>query len=120
MRINSGRDARLILPFTVACLLLASFAMVFGAGVPPGYIALINIPLFAFLVIPYSYIIWREIELDAKGCTISFLRFRRRYAWDELMTKHVENYADRAIYKSPFDRAVLLLSFPPQKSATGQ
>lgn len=120
MRINSGRDAKLIIQLTIACLLLACCSMVFGAGFPPGYIALINIPLFAFLVIPYSYIIWREIELDAKECTISFLCFRRRYAWDELMTKRVENCADRTIYKSPFDKAVLLLSFPPQKSATGQ
>ena len=45
--------------------------------------------------------------MDAKGCTISFLCFRHRCAWDELMTKRVENCADRTIYKSPYDRAVL-------------
>ena len=119
MRINSGRDAKLILPLTIACLPLACCSMVFGAGFPPGYVALIIVALFAFLVIPYSLVIFMRIEMDAKECTISFLCFRRRYAWDELMSKRVENYADRTIYKSPFDRAVLL-SFPPQKSATGQ
>lgn len=82
MRISSGRDAKLILPFTITCLLLASFAMVFGAGFQPGYVALIIVALFAFLVIPYSFVIFMRIEMDAKECTISFLCFLRRYAWD--------------------------------------
>ena len=57
MRISTGRDTKLIIPFTVACLLLVSCAMVFGAGFPPGYAAPIIVPLFAFLVIPYSFVI---------------------------------------------------------------
>ena len=116
MRISTGRNAKLIIPFTVACLLLVSCVMVFGAGFPPGYVTLIIVPLFAFLVIPYSFVICTSIEMDAKECAASFIRFRRSYPWDELLTKRMEDYADRATYKSPYDRAVLfstkLLSKP--------
>lgn len=107
MRIGSEKDAKLMVLLMAICVLFASCIMYYGGGIPLWYIIMIITPLFVFLIIPYAIITGREIVMDVDGCTICFLCFQRRYAWDELVTKRVEDYGGRVTYRSPYSRAAI-------------
>lgn len=116
MKISSQKETKLIIIVMMSSLLAVGCIMYFGMGCPLWYVLLMIVPLFAFLVIPYSIIIGREIVMDAEGCTISFLCFRCWYKWDELVIKRIENY-NRVTYKSPYNKAVIFSKSQLKKPA---
>lgn len=40
----------------------------------------------------------RTLIMDEDGCTVCFWRYRKRYSWNELQVKRIENYAHNARY----------------------
>lgn len=44
----------------------------------------------------------RTLIMNAEGCTVQFLWYRRTYRWTELKTKRIEDYTNRFGYRDPY------------------
>ena len=81
-------------------LSLVPFMFLLSFGDWPQVAATVAV-LLHFIMARDMLISFRTIEMDENGCTVSLLFFKKRYLWNELKTKHMEDYRDRLIKGNP-------------------
>ncbi len=55
----------------------------------------------------YYIEIGRTLYFDEKGCTVSFLWYKKTIPWGRLKYIQIESYQGRITYRSPYDKAIL-------------
>lgn len=62
-----------------------------GAGAGPQWWLWYVIVTIGYLIL-YIIFLGRTFILDEEGCTVCFFRYRKKYRWDELEVKRIQNY----------------------------
>ena len=89
----------------------------FGLQMPIQTFLLLHSPLFLYLL-AFAVSYGRTFILDAEGCTVCFLWFRKHYCWDDLKTKRVERYPQFSLVKSgdcPYQKYVAYAPYQVHK-----
>lgn len=69
-----------------------------------------HIAVFAVLqlyMLRMYFIYGRTIRVDADGCTVKFLLFKKFYRWSDLKTKRIEDYRQRLGRYDPYAKGVV-------------
>ena len=94
MEIKPGLKIKI---FTIlAAVIVVGFSLFMIIIAPECTLAILIFFVICELIALKMWVVYhRTIKMDKDGCTVSFLWFKKTYLWDELKTKHVENYDQR-------------------------
>ena len=87
-------------------LLISLFSVLFFLEISFSIVSTIFATVMHLFEIRIMCILFRTIEIDENGCTVSLLFFKKRYLWNELKTKHLEDYGSRFFPASAFARNI--------------
>ena len=99
MKIRPNKDVYVWIAMAVISICICDVVMLIkfeGTGLP--VIIGMTVLLFA-LLLRYAEAIGKVIILDSKGCTISFLFYRKTYSWNEFSIKRWENFRNAYSHK---------------------
>lgn len=99
MTIKRDKDYLFKMIVTWAGMVFLAVMYRFGLQIPFKTFLLLHSPLFLYLL-AFSVSYGRTFILDAEGCTICFLWFRKHYFWEDMKFKMIEQYPQFALIPS--------------------
>ena len=89
--IKKNKDYWLHLVLYIVALAISMIVFVWGCDLSVEIALTINAPV-AILILLNSIATGRTFILDETGCTVCFLKYKKRYTWSELKTKRIEQH----------------------------
>lgn len=93
MKIKCSKEWNILIVISIVLVVACGCLMYvkFNSIVP----SLLAVLISLLLIFRYWIVFGRTIIMDKDGCTISFWGISKKYKWDELKTKRIENYSHR-------------------------
>lgn len=115
MVIERDKDYKIYVVAYVIASIVLLLLYIYGFNTSIGFAFLINIPVFLISILG-SIAIGRTFIMDEEGCTVCFWKYRKKYAWEELKTRKIEEHhlpsMFRGRYSCPYLKEAI---FAPHK-----